>query len=150
MVTCGISSPFGELSPTSGQVTYVLLSRSPLTSPLAGIGPFDLHVLCTPPAFVLSQDQTLRQKERPPVGDRFSFEFDLSNRRVSALMCSCHSSSVKDRAPGFPPQSGPGPTGVMRRPIMAPGARLRQRPVLGQDISDSPAVAVGCSATHCA
>ena len=60
MVTCGISSPFGELSPTSGQVTYVLLSRSPLALSLAALGPFDLHVLCTPPAFVLSQDQTLR------------------------------------------------------------------------------------------
>jgi hypothetical protein len=62
VITCGISSSFDELSPTSGQVTYVLLSRSPLTSVLANFGPFDLHVLCTPPAFVLSQNQTLRQK----------------------------------------------------------------------------------------
>src|SRR5207247_10678260 len=65
VVTCGISESFDSLSPTSGQVTYVLLSRSPLAFPLAGIGPFDLHVLCTPPAFVLSQNQTLRQKIRP-------------------------------------------------------------------------------------
>ena len=36
---CGIRSPFGDLSPTEGQVAYVLLSRLPLT--LAG--PFDLH-----------------------------------------------------------------------------------------------------------
>ena len=64
MVTCGISDSFESLSPTSGQVTYVLLSRSPLAFPLAGIGPFDLHVLCTPPAFVLSQNQTLRQKNQ--------------------------------------------------------------------------------------
>ena len=35
----------------------MLLSRLPLTPK----GPFDLHVLRTPPAFVLSQDQTLRQ-----------------------------------------------------------------------------------------
>ena len=28
--TCGISPPFDELSPTSGQVAYVLLNRSPL------------------------------------------------------------------------------------------------------------------------
>ncbi len=27
---CGISPPFGRLSPTRGQVTYVLLTRSPL------------------------------------------------------------------------------------------------------------------------
>ena len=31
MTTCGISQPFGWLSPTSGQVTYVLLTRSPLS-----------------------------------------------------------------------------------------------------------------------
>ena len=28
--TCGISHPFGQLFPTSGQVTYALLSRPPL------------------------------------------------------------------------------------------------------------------------
>src|SRR4051794_35952614 len=54
--SCGISSPFGELSPTPGQITHVLRTRSPLT--LAG--PLDLHVLSAPPAFVLSQDQTLQ------------------------------------------------------------------------------------------
>ena len=31
MVTCGISKPFGSLSPASGQVAYVLRDRSPLT-----------------------------------------------------------------------------------------------------------------------
>ena len=29
---------------------------------VSNIGPFDLHVLSTPPAFVLSQDQTLHKK----------------------------------------------------------------------------------------
>ena len=33
MTVCGISHPFGQLFPTSGQVTHALLSRSPLTSP---------------------------------------------------------------------------------------------------------------------
>ena len=75
MVTCGISDSFESLSPTSGQVTYVLLSRSPLTPVLADWSPFDLHVLCTPPAFVLSQDQTLRQKEIVLSDDHY-FEFD--------------------------------------------------------------------------
>ena len=38
----------------------MLLTRLPL-----GIAtPFDLHVLGTPPALVLSQDQTLRSEER--------------------------------------------------------------------------------------
>jgi len=46
------------VSPTTGQITYALLTRPPL-GPKA---PFDLHVLSTPPAFVLSQDQTLRKE----------------------------------------------------------------------------------------
>ena len=56
---CGISPPFEGLSPTSGQVTHVLLTRLPR---YRGLPPFafDLHVLGTPPAFVLSQDQTLQ------------------------------------------------------------------------------------------
>src|SRR5215831_12431608 len=56
---CGISPPFEGLSTTSGQVTHVLLTRLPR---YRGLPPFasDLHVLGTPPAFVLSQDQTLQ------------------------------------------------------------------------------------------
>ncbi|MDR9894788.1 hypothetical protein G7B40_009445, partial [Aetokthonos hydrillicola Thurmond2011] len=36
--------------------SHALLTRPPLTPK----GPFDLHVLSIPPAFILSQDQTLR------------------------------------------------------------------------------------------
>jgi hypothetical protein len=88
VVTCGISNSFELLSPTSGQVTYVLLSRSPLAFLLAEIGPFDLHVLCTPPAFVLSQDQTLRQKNQtnPSVGLVIScFRVRSKNQQKTAL-----------------------------------------------------------------
>ena len=58
-MSCGISLPFGKLFPTSGQITHVLLTRLPR---YRGLPPFayDLHVLGTPPAFVLSQDQTLQ------------------------------------------------------------------------------------------
>ena len=62
---CGISSRFQLLSPTQGQVTHALLTRSPLSysdvhpKTSVKITPFDLHVLGAPPAFVLSQDQTL-------------------------------------------------------------------------------------------
>jgi hypothetical protein len=52
-----ISSAFAELSQCKGQVSYVFLTRAPLTPK----GPFDLHVLGTPPAFILSQDQTLHE-----------------------------------------------------------------------------------------
>ena len=84
VVLSGISPSFPGLSPASGQVTYVLLTRPPLiqdtglkiqSAPCGYsvksrnlpslypesciLDPFDLHVLGTPPAFVLSQDQTL-------------------------------------------------------------------------------------------
>ena len=38
----------------------MLLTRAPLSSHPKTRLPFDLHVLGTPPAFILSQDQTLR------------------------------------------------------------------------------------------
>jgi hypothetical protein len=38
----------------------VLLTRPPLTASVAQGDSLDLHVLGTPPAFVLSQDQTLQ------------------------------------------------------------------------------------------
>ena len=69
---CGISSRFQLLSPTPGQVPHVLLTRSPLSYPCvrpkasAEITPFDLHVLGAPPAFVLSQDQTLYKMVSKP------------------------------------------------------------------------------------
>ena len=41
----------------------MLRTRSPLGDKVLLPGtPFDLHVLSTPPAFVLSQDQTLHSK----------------------------------------------------------------------------------------
>ncbi len=54
----GISFGFPKLSQSYRQVTHVLLTRPPL-GPKASL---DLHVLGTPPAFVLSQDQTLHKK----------------------------------------------------------------------------------------
>jgi hypothetical protein len=45
--------------PQFGVRSYVLLSRPPLPPK----GALDLHVLGTPPAFILSQDQTLQKKE---------------------------------------------------------------------------------------
>ena len=62
---CGISDRFQSLFPTEGQVAHALLARPPLSyikiHPKVSfhITPFDLHVLGMPPAFVLSQDQTL-------------------------------------------------------------------------------------------
>ena len=61
---CGISSRFQLLSPTEGQVAHALLTRSPLSHILqqaVSCASFDLHVLGMPPAFILSQDQTLNK-----------------------------------------------------------------------------------------
>src|SRR5699024_10740606 len=63
-VISGIRHRFQCLSQSQGQITHVLLTRSPLIHPsskLPRASAFDLHVLSTPPAFVLSQDQTLRK-----------------------------------------------------------------------------------------
>ena len=61
VVLCGISTCFQVLSPCMRQIAHALLTRSPLSYIRASspVTPFDLHVLSTPPAFVLSQDQTL-------------------------------------------------------------------------------------------
>ena len=59
VVLCGISSRFQLLFPRYRQVAHALLTRPPLTQSPKGLRSFDLHVLSMPPAFVLSQDQTL-------------------------------------------------------------------------------------------
>ena len=56
----GISTPFEVLSQIIRQIIYALLTRAPLNEGASPLIPFDLHVLGTPPAFVLSQDQTLQ------------------------------------------------------------------------------------------
>ena len=66
----GITRPLDRLSPTDGQIAHVLRTRSPLTSRASPTGPYDLHVLSTPPAFVLSQDQTLRWKVEQALRER--------------------------------------------------------------------------------
>jgi hypothetical protein len=61
----GISTGFPVLSRSSGQVPHVLLTRSPLSTRASPGFSFDLHVLGAPPAFVLSQDQTLHRDFDP-------------------------------------------------------------------------------------
>jgi hypothetical protein len=55
-VTLRIAPPFGGICSTRGTFLGI-------THPFAvGLNPLDLHVLGTPPAFILSQDQTLKIK----------------------------------------------------------------------------------------
>ena len=65
MRVSGISTGFPVLSRSSGQVPHVLLTRSPLSTRASPGFSFDLHVLGAPPAFVLSQDQTLHRDFNP-------------------------------------------------------------------------------------
>jgi hypothetical protein len=60
----GINPGFPGLSRSSGQVTHVILTRSPLRHTQwlpTRYASLDLHALGAPPAFVLSQDQTLQR-----------------------------------------------------------------------------------------
>ena len=83
----GISPNFLELSQSRGQVAHVLLTRSPLEHPPEEGASFDLHVLSTPPAFVLSQDQTLQQEHDEPKLGAFVFEPDTNSREYSSPLC---------------------------------------------------------------
>ena len=54
-ITSSIALPFGRISSTKDTFLGI-------THPFAvGLNPLDLHVLGTPPAFILSQDQTLNE-----------------------------------------------------------------------------------------
>ena len=68
----------------------MLLTRSPLSACTSTGFTFDLHVLGTPPAFILSQDQTLRiiLSDTSPASVRSTVE-------PITLAFSCHSSVVK-------------------------------------------------------
>ena len=69
----------------------MLLTRPPLKSEEASffIIPLDLHVLGTPPAFVLSQDQTLHNTISPIHGAFLrQLRSFTSSRTLSTLRCS--------------------------------------------------------------
>ena len=78
--------PFPEAIPLSeagcSRVTHpsatMLLEQAPIT-------PFDLHVLGVPPAFVLSQDQTLHRVVSP--SDFTHFEIWFIANRSQLLLC---------------------------------------------------------------
>ena len=76
----GIRRRFQRLSQSQGQIAHVLLTRSPLIQRASSLSPFDLHVLSTPPAFILSQDQTLRKRkmlQQAGIGPPSEFELTI-------------------------------------------------------------------------
>ena len=56
----------------------MLLTRSPLSPVPKDRFSLDLHVLSAPPAFVLSQDQTLREEVVADDKRRHAFHFELA------------------------------------------------------------------------
>ena len=100
MVLCGISTPFGVLFPCLGKVAHALLTRPPLKQFVASysLSPLDLHVLGTPPAFVLSQDQTLMFNPTPSTGANRSMAF-LTRSESDCSFCSYFSISFSRIAP---------------------------------------------------
>ena len=89
MVSCGISTTFAVLFPTERKVAHALLTRPPLKQFQASsnLSPLDLHVLGTPPAFVLSQDQTLSFNPLCLTG--LPAKFNSFGITVSCLRYSC-------------------------------------------------------------
>ena len=99
---CGISTPFGALSPTTGQVpTCSSAVRHAFPEGKA----FDLHALGTPPAFVLSQDQTLHAVGEAACRGRRA----PTHRLKGDGTCHHHDSVVKVR-------SGPGHARANKKP----------------------------------
>src|SRR5262245_27367804 len=97
-VASSISHPFRQLSQSGGQITHVLLTRSPLEYPPKEAFPLDLHVLSTPPAFVLSQDQTLHRNQKTPTEKRPDHKRSTSKHHQN------HHSSINSKKPNHPTQ----------------------------------------------
>ena len=91
----------------------MLLTRSPLSPGPKPRFSLDLHVLSAPPAFVLSQDQTLREENMRPytpaetgrAGQFFSFELELNSsshsREASAPEGDATERPIEHRVDGF-------------------------------------------------
>ena len=140
VVLSGISFPFGRLFRASGQITHVLRTRAPLYSPLRAFS-LDLHVLGTPPAFVLSQDQTLQLRDFDPSQLPLSrrtgmvLQYLLQTRRNAwtAFQTSACYSAFKDRASPFEssfPDSNLGHRGVTKTTVLVQVGAPYLRPAL--------------------
>ena len=107
---CGISPSFPGLSPTSGHIPtrYSPVRHSPCRA-------CDLHVLSIPPAFALSQDQTLRFAPQHPCQDtpENSPQYPINQHHQPPLPQNHPAASVSQQ---HPPQQ---PTGRHRSAVHA-------------------------------
>src|SRR3954453_15497126 len=120
--TSGISPGFLGLSRSSGQVTHVLLTRSRLCPRPKPGSSLHLHVLSTPPAFVLSQDQTLRERLA------WIFSGTSNGCRLHKSRESCH---IRTDGRHSYTSAGPGLTGLIQPPLPLTGTtgRTWTRPI---------------------
>src|SRR3978361_1476881 len=121
-VISGIIPNFSGLSQSRGQVTHVLLTRSPLTHPPKEADALDLHVLSTPPAFVLSQDQTL-QKNPDKTNNKTGTKTNQKNKLdtlLSSQKTPAHHRSllgdIRSGSPTIPRGSGGWSVGLLTGP----------------------------------
>ena len=82
VVLYGISTCFQVVSLCQGQITHALLTRPPLEQKPKSLSSLDLHVLGTPPAFILSQNQTL-------MFNSFTFRVPLQHSSASLSNTDC-------------------------------------------------------------
>ncbi len=129
----GISSTFAKgIAPAvipESEVRYPCITLPFATNRQmqAKSGSYDLHVLAMPPAFVLSQDQTLRFDLLPMALKAVGFLTKSSNTHV--CMRECSSGSSKDEPTPIPALNGPVVSDarlhVQRRPTADTLSRLR-------------------------
>ena len=101
----------------------MLLTRSPLTHPAKNkADPFDLHVLSTPPAFVLSQDQTLQknQKQNKPAT---SHHHTHPNNQARTHATATHNQKNKNK-----PENKNSPPTTPQDPTQPPPQTTQQQP----------------------
>ena len=68
-------------------VPHLNVNNSCVTHPYATIKKsFNLHVLSIPPAFVLSQDQTLQNKSIIPSRKTFNLKTDITKTTIKKLL----------------------------------------------------------------
>src|SRR3954449_5442550 len=130
--TSGISPSFLGLSRSSGQVTHVLLTRSRLCPRPKPGSSLHLHVLSTPPAFVLSQDQTLRKRLA------WIFSGNSTGCRLHKSRESCH---IRTDGQHSYTCAGPGLTGLTQTAVQ-PSEEDVRRVEPGRDQS-SPRLGLG-------
>src|SRR5947209_7450017 len=124
-------------------MTHVLLTRSPLSPGPKGWFSLDLHVLSAPPAFVLSQDQTLRERVVSARRRKLSLRACAQSRSLERDQTGFSSHPARRSGPSrsrrkrtllsFQRPSPPGdvkkpPTTRARGPQMLGSLRIRLRP----------------------